>query len=233
MTKRLVCIVASVTALLATPGQAATIYIGDAAAEGQSVTANNGNRADSVGTLTYVLHANYYTATSDEQLKLTEVNFYADASGTLTPFVALYNGGDSQQAASYTILSKGDALSVTVTPSVRNDGIAQLENQAFTVGGSNPTINVSAGDTIAAGWLQVGNIVYLSNFAQGTADYIRGGDSLSGASVGESLTADSNYSFDRTMQLNIGFQVVPEPSTFVLAALGLVGLIGCGRRRKR
>jgi len=35
------------------------------------------------------------------------------------------------------------------------------------------------------------------------------------------------------LQLSVSVSVIPEPSSFILAALGLLGLIGCGRLRRR
>jgi len=58
------------------------------------------------------------------------------------------------------------------------------------------------------------------------------------AGGGATIVADTGLTldFDTTSQPGksvITAVVVPEPSTFVLAALGLLGLIGFGRRRKR
>ena len=203
--------VVGVLAILAGPAMAVT-YIGDAAPQGLAVTSGGGPRADTVGTLTYALHTGsptIYTAPSNQQLKLTEVNFFADRSGTLSPFVARFLGGSTQTAANYQVLAKGDALGVVSSDQTMGPSAGDhLENRAFTVATVNPTINVNAGDQIVAGWLQQGNVVYIgAGGAQGAGDYVKNGDSLSGAVIGGPLTANSNYNFDRHMQFNIGFVV--------------------------
>ncbi|MCF7734364.1 MAG: Ig-like domain-containing protein [Akkermansiaceae bacterium] len=195
-------ITATATVLLffasARQGHTADFYIGDAAAEGRVVTTGGGTRADTVPLLTYVLHGGtaIYPPPNDQRLRLTEVNFFAESAGTLTPFVARYDRGGTQQGTSYEILSIGDPLAVK--------GGNVLVNRAFTVGGVNPVISVNAGDQIAVGWLQDGNIVYLKEPGPGTPDYISNGNALNGTSVGGNLTMDSNWAFDRDMRFNIG-----------------------------
>ena len=210
---------------------AATNYIGDAASEGLAVTDAGGTRADSVVGLTYVLHtgSSLYTAPVDQNITLTEVNFYADVSGTLTPFVVLFSGGSTQTATNYTFLAIGDAL--TVTSSDDNIGVSagdHVENRAFTIGGSNPSISLSAGDQIAAGWYQDTEIVFQGPATSGASDYIAQTNSIS--SVGSSPTANSNFNFDRTLAFNIGFDPIPEPSSALLLGLSSLGLLV---RRKR
>jgi len=177
-----------------------------------AVTSGGGPRADTVSALTYALHTGsptIYTAPANQQLKLTEVNFFADLSGTMTPFVARFLGGSTQTGTNYQVLAKGDSLVVVSSDAAMGPSAGDhLENRAFTVTGVNPVINVNAGDQIVAGWYQQGNIVYIGGGGtQGAGDYIRSGDSLSGAAIGGPLTANSNYNFDRRMQFNIGFVV--------------------------
>ncbi len=202
----------ALAAFAASQVQGATVYIGDAATQGMAVTSGGGPRADTVSALTYALHTGsptIYTAPANQQLKLTEVNFFADLSGTMTPFVARFLGGSTQTGTNYQVLAKGDSLVVVSSDAAMGPSAGDhLENRAFTVTGVNPVINVNAGDQIVAGWYQQGNIVYIGGGGtQGAGDYIRSGDSLSGAAIGGPLTANSNYNFDRRMQFNIGFVV--------------------------
>lgn len=194
-----------------TAASEASLFIGDAASEGRLVTKGIGIRADTLPLLTYFQHTGsptIYTAPTDQNLTLKEVNFFADTSGTLTPFVARYLGGDTQAASNYKILSIGDALTVTSSDDLLGPSAGDhLENRAFTVSSVNPTISVNTGDMIVAGWLQDGCIVIVDGTAQGVADYVANGDTLSGATVGGAPTGNSDYAFDRTMRFNIGFDI--------------------------
>ncbi|HOD82199.1 MAG: PEP-CTERM motif protein [Planctomycetes bacterium ADurb.Bin126] len=190
--------------------QGATVYIGDAATQGKTLTSGGGPRADTVQNLTYVsTHpTNVYVASSAQQIKLTEVNFFADQGGNLIPYVALYNGGNNQLGSSYTVIAKGDPIVVVPQePPLGPDPTDHLVNALFAVGGANPVLNLNAGDVLAAGWQQDNNIVYISNLpGSGVPEYIASGLALP-ASVPGTLTMNSNYSFNRTMQFNIGFVV--------------------------
>jgi hypothetical protein len=196
------------------PDPPADFYIGDAASEERLVTRGGGTQADAANVLTCIQHTGsptIYTAPSDQNLTLKEVNFFADTSGTLTPFVARYLGGDTQLASSYEILSIGDPVTVTSSDEVlgASDG-DHLENRAFTVRSLHPTIRVNAGEMIAAGWLQDGHIVIQDATAtQGAADYVADGDTLSGATVGGAPAGNNTHAYDRTMRFNIGFDITP------------------------
>ncbi|MEZ5304350.1 MAG: hypothetical protein R3F11_27460 [Verrucomicrobiales bacterium] len=173
----------------------ATIYFGDAAAQGLAVTDGGGIRADLVGDLTYVSHSGapvVFTVPADGDYRITEVNFFADLSGTLTPFVARYLGVSTQLGSSYEILAKGDPLTVTSADNTFGPSAGDhLENRLFTSGGSHPVISVLAGQQLVAGWFQSGNIVYIGGGGtQGAADYVYGGNSIAGP-VGSALSANS------------------------------------------
>ncbi len=201
-------------------GVAATNYIGDAAAEGISVTTQGGTAADTLASLTYILHTDVslYTAPTNQTITLTEVNYFSQGTANLVPFVARYTAGNSQTAGDYEILSIGDSLTAS----------SGLNNQAFTVSGSNPTINLNAGDVLAAGWHQDGRAVIHAPVTSGVADYVAQTNTIS--SIGSAPTADSGFAFDRRLAFNIGFEAVPEPSGVALLGLGIIG--GLFRRRR-
>jgi lysophospholipase L1-like esterase len=190
--------------ILAGITQADTLYIGDAASEGATLVAPT-DSSYTLNTLTIVMHTGspvIYTAPGAQNLKLTKVNFYAHESGTVTPFVALFSG-DPATGSAYKILAIGDPISTA--------GGSILVNAAFTVSGINPTISIQAGDKMVAGFLEQGRVVYTDVGGQtGIADYIFNGNSLSGQSVSNPLSANSTYNaFDNKMKFNIGFDLIP------------------------
>jgi hypothetical protein len=226
-----------VAGLLAT-SLAAPIYIGDAATEGTALT--NGNSQDTAVTVTYAfvntggLSANY-TAAEDLQIKLTEVNFFKSTStGSLTPFVAVYSGdltnASVNTGANYTVLAIGDTFNFG------SDAVSSLRNLAFTVNGVNPTISLSSGQTLVAGFLNSGTagVVRLASTTAGNAiDYTALANTLPGT-VPNPLTANAALTLNRTLKYNVGFEVVPipEPGTFVSLAAGAAFLYVLRRRRR-
>ena len=196
-------VIASLSILVGST-RADTLYIGDAASEGMNLVAPS-DTSYSLSTLTVVMHTGspvIYTAPDAHNLKLSKVNFYAHESGTVTPFVALFNGNPTTGSA-YKILSIGDPIYTT--------GGSILVNATFTVSGRNPTISIQAGDKIIAGFLEQGRVVYTDAGGQtGVADYIFNGDSLTSQSVNSPLSANSSFNtFDKKMKFNIGFDLVP------------------------
>jgi hypothetical protein len=222
---------AAVAVLFSSHAQAASLYIGDDAAEGSAVTSGGGSQADTANPLTYAFTGtgSSYIAANSQTIKLTEVNFFADEGpGNLTPFVAAYSGSGNNLGASYTVLAIGDPIAVTGSTFGSTGNVR--ENRAFTVGGVNPQITLNAGQTLVAGLYQTTRIVLVSSTAGSNNDYINNGSSLP-ASTGNTLTSDSDYNLNRTMRYNIGFDVVPEPSALMLGAV-VTGLLALKRRRR-
>ncbi len=182
--------------------RADTLYIGDAASEGATLVAPT-DTSYILSTLTIVMHTGspvIYTAPDAQNLKLTQVNFYAHESGTVTPFVARFSG-DPTAGSAYKILAIGDPISTV--------GGTIPVNAAFTVSGSHPTISVQSGDKIVAGFLEQGRVVYTDVLGQtGVADYIYNGNSLTGQSVSSPLSSNSTFNFDKKMKFNIGFELI-------------------------
>jgi hypothetical protein len=180
-----------------------TVYIGDGASFGQDLptTPSCPNwRSDTISSLTYVWSANAHTAPTAQTITLTEVNSVIDYSGTITPFVARWNGDASNLGTSYDVLMVGDPLSVT--------GGATLQNLAFTVAGEHPTICLAAGEMLVAGVYQSGRQVYMDFGgicgSEGPGDWIRTGDAIPDSSCED--FADAQYFFEFTdYRYNIGF----------------------------
>ncbi|MDR2462385.1 MAG: PEP-CTERM sorting domain-containing protein [Verrucomicrobiales bacterium] len=171
-------------AALTVSARAETIYIGDAAAQGQNLTISGTNPGShSLSSITYVFFGNTtenntayatpafnnatYSATYQNttgaplELLLTEVNFYtASASGTVIPFVAIYSGADFSQGkikigANYNVVSIGDGITV--------DTANKVYPEAFIVSGGNPKITLNDGQILVAGCYVSGTSVLRMN----------------------------------------------------------------------
>jgi len=120
-----------------------TVYIGDAASEGQTVIAGNGNYSLPVLSIVNLSDGMsaapvIYTSPIDQTLELTEVNFYTgpiEGEGTLTPFVVRILGAaadgsfDGQLGSSFEILqgvpdyiNQGDSITRTTDGTLTSDG---------------------------------------------------------------------------------------------------------------
>lgn len=215
-------------ALAAIPARAGTVYVGDAALLGSTLPAGTGTRADTINGLSYIYSDEVsgvaYTATSNEQIEITSVNFLGQNAGSLTPFLALYEGGATNSSSNYKLLAKGDTLTV---PAGSSSGV--LFNDQFTVGGVNPIVSLQAGQTVVAGLFETTGIVVFSSTTQSaTNDRIWGGNIVNGKSAGNTLSSgNSSYNFNETYFYDIGFVDVsaPEPGSLALLGAGLGAIL--------
>jgi hypothetical protein len=225
------CLLGLATLSLA-PAEAATIFIGDGAAFGAALPAGTGTRADTLSPLSYLLSPEVgvsFTAPAATQIMLSSVNLLVQNAGSLTPFVAEFNGGSPSNAGSYTLPALGDALAI---PGGSASGA--LFNGLFTVGGVNPILNLQANDTIIAGSFQSSRTVVFSATSQSsTNDRIWQANIINGVSPGQTLTGGGD-GFNLNATYHVGFQPsAPEPGTLALFLVGMAGLFGYGDQRRR
>jgi hypothetical protein len=207
---------------------AASLYIGDVAASGLAVPAGTvGPDGANDGDVTYAFFSADDTYTNNsgapQDLIITEVNFFSINAGTLTPFVAKLNGAGGA-GASYDVLAVGTGIS----------GVPDLNNAAFTVAGTNPTVTLANGETLVAGFHQTGGpgMIAWESPDPSDGDYLTQGNAIPAGGTG-ALTADTGWSdLGREYRFNVGAEIVPEPSTSLLLIPGLTGLLLFGRRRK-
>ncbi len=181
---------------------ALTVHIGDDAAEGALVSDLGGVDTANRGDMFYIFTTGSYTNNSGGAVELvvTDVNFWADGGGTLTPFVATYSGGPNGSASSYSILVKGDPIAA---------GAGQANHADFISGGGNPSIMVGAGQTIVAGFHQSSGVVPFGS--GGDADFLQTGNNLPG-SLPNPPTANAQWStLNRTYSFNIALEEPENP----------------------
>jgi hypothetical protein len=197
-------------------GLALTIHIGDDAVEGDLVTDLGLVDSANSGDITYFFTTNSHTNNSGAAVNLTVtgVNFWADAGGTVTPFVALYDGGSNASASSYSILLKGDPIPADP---------GQLNNAGFTSAGGNPDITLAPGQTVVAGFHQTTGIVPFGGGGDG--DFIQTGNVLPGSFPNPPI-ADANWStLGRTYAFNITLEEAEAPLPPTEIALDNISLL--------
>ncbi len=182
-------------------------YIGDAAPQFSGVLDNGSVDGANGGALTYALHGSPYTNTSggDEEIRISEVNFWADGAGDVTPFVVSYNDLGVGVAANYTILAIGDVI--TATPGETN-------TVEFTVGGQPASVTLGDGEMILAGFYQTAGVVPFSQPADADADFLDVGVTV--GVVGSPFTKDANWS---NLPRNYAFNIAIEPGAGVPLAI--------------
>jgi hypothetical protein len=117
----------------------------------------------------------------------------------------------------------GDTLSI-----LAGNASGVLVNDQFTVGGVNPTVNVSAGQILVAGFFQTNTTVVFGSTTQSAVnDRIWGTNVVNGVSPGGALTGGGDsFNFNLTYGFDIGFQsAAPEPAGWTIAGLGLLGIV--------
>lgn len=178
-----------------TASQAAVSYIGDGAAEGQDVTAGTeGPDGANGGNITYAFSADTFENDTGAplSLRLEEVNFWANNPGTLTPFVAIYNGLGYGDGANFEILAVGDPI----------DGTMGANNAEFTVDGVKPTVSLGDGEELAAGFHQTAGMV---PWADGTPDYLKENDII--PAIGGNLPGNTSWTdLARVYRFNVGVE---------------------------
>jgi hypothetical protein len=214
---------------------AATTYVGPSASYGSAVPAgdDSGNqRADYGYPLTYIFAGGAYTAPAAETIQPTEVNFVDQGAGSITPFIALYDGGTATAGSSYTLLAQGDAVAVS-----ESDG--GLESISFANSGVNPSVSLASGDIVVAGVYQTGqNVEFYSN--SGPIALIWGGNDL--PAIGNAFAGSpcciygadpGTYPADYRYDIGFNVTAVPEPFTWALMLMGFGGVGAMARARRK
>ena len=172
-----------------------SVFVGDAAPLFGQVTDLGGADTANAGSITYALQGFPYKNESGgaEMFEIASVNFWADAEGDVTPFLATYNGNGIELASNYVVLAVGDPITATA---------AALNNAEFTVDGAAADITVEDGETVVAGFHQTARVVPFGEPGDANADFLDEDNEI--GEVGAALTEDAQWSaLDRTYAFNI------------------------------
>jgi len=146
-----------------------------------------------------------------------------DGVGNVTPLLFQRNALDS----GYNVLWVGTDIAVTGT------GAPNVATTNYTAGSEQFTLTGTT-DVFVGAWHDGGARV---RWQSGGATDHDGGATQSPTSfvvAQEILDSDiTNSGIGRTYMVEATVNLVPEPSTFCLTAFGLLGLLACGRRRRR
>ncbi|MEZ5329618.1 MAG: hypothetical protein R3F19_31615 [Verrucomicrobiales bacterium] len=101
------------------------------------------------GDITYVFYEDAFTNESGAalKLKLVGVNFWAANEGTLTPFIASYNGDGGGLGENFEVLAVGDGI----------EGEPGMNSAGFVADGEEVFVEIEDGKAIVAGFHQTGN----------------------------------------------------------------------------
>ena len=191
-----------------------------ALAGGSPDTSSDGNtdqsRINVLETFTQTPAAGTYEGTTWE--------YNAGQTGSVTPFIAKLTGNNI-----YEILAVGDQVDVTSTGIVT--GVA-FGGSPFTLDGSTVIFAGITNPTVPGSQ----NPINQSSFGGNTTDHSnnKNGQIDDPVIVGGTVDGFSHANLGRTYHFSINVEpAVPEPTTFVLALLGLLGVMGCALRRRR
>lgn len=193
------------------------VFIGDSAPQGSAVSDRATPDTANAGNITYALHGFPYTNASGgpEEFVVSKVNFWADNSGDITPFVAVYNGQGVGFGSSYIVRAVGDIITATA---------GATNKAAFTVNGSPVSITLMDGETLVAGFHQSAGVVPFATVAGTEADYLSQNPAI--GAVGSTLFQDANWS---TLERIYAFNIALEPAvTQSFAIIGIDLNLGAG-----
>jgi len=179
----------------------------------------------------------YYIATLPASLPAYITSVTDTAAGTSTNLAVGYDDPSLAIAASvadrFPIFYSND-VSQSHTPVSFDITLAQAKTYVLTII-HDPTTNLPfyQTDSISVSgpggaFAQTTGLIPASN---GDVDYTF---FLISGDPGDVFTANMvSGGVSGTISAGIGFEAIPEPSTFALSILGMLGLLACGRRRRR
>jgi hypothetical protein len=190
---------------------ARTVYIGDVPEQKANVQEGIfGPDAANEGSFTYAFFVDRYANDSGiaQKARLIEVNFWAINPGTITPFVAKFNGGNGARGDSYDVVAVGDPI----------EAAFGLNNASFTIGGENPVLDIAIGDVLVGGFHQVGldGVVTWERGRQSEReeDYIARNNVIPNTPPGGPLTSNATFTsldWEREFRFNLALEFIAFP----------------------
>ena len=209
---RALLLATSLVCLLAETASAVPIGAGTGITLEVMDTTNGGPRTNIDESFTQILGPGSYFA--------TDFSYATGRGGQATPFLAVLIGADQ-----YQVIALGDTVN-----------IPGAETQTVPFGGTN-AFNLPAATTVYAGFTNppgaIDNPIWLDNNTVGTTtDHDATALNLI-TSVGDIVDGFSHTNLPRTYAFSVNVEQIPEPGTFVLAGIGVLGTLLLARRKRQ